>query len=91
MRIVDPPNILKEWKIYDSLRSEEVTEVWKDCVDAFILKFSKPDGFKRGVLTIRVSQSAVHHTLSTQRGVLLARMQERLGKDVVKDIRFRHG
>ena len=83
--------VLKEWHLNDPLRAEEVTAAWKEMVGPFMEKQTAPDGLKRGALTVRVLQPAIHHALRSQKVALLARLQERFGKDVVRDLKFRHG
>ena len=57
----------------------------------YVLEQTAPDAIKRGVLTVRVLQPAIHHTLMQQKVTLLKKLQQHFGADVVKDIRFRHG
>ncbi|MEY4482750.1 MAG: hypothetical protein RL693_202 [Verrucomicrobiota bacterium] len=85
------PAILKSWKLDERLHEEELSAAWLEMVGDFIAKHTAPDGLKRGVLMVRVLQPAVHHTLMMEKGRLLKRMQERFGKDTVKEVRFRHG
>ena len=50
-----------------------------------------PDSLKLGVLTVRVLQPAIHHTLLMEKARLLQRLQERFGKSTVREVKFRHG
>lgn len=85
------PQILKSWKLDEKLRSDDVTAAWRDIVGDFIARQTAPDGLKRGVLTIRVLQPAVHHTLMMEKARLMAKLQERFGSSEVRDLKFRHG
>ncbi len=85
------PGILKSWKLDGSLHTDEVSAAWQEMVGDFIAKHTAPDGLKRGVLTVRVLQPAIHHALMSEKPKLLVRLQQRFGATVVKDIRFRHG
>lgn len=85
------PALLKEWKLDEKMRLDEAASVWRAVVgNDFIARQTAPDTLKRGVLTVRVLQPAVHHTLSQQKAALLKKIQQHFG-DAVKDIRFRHG
>lgn len=85
------PQILKTWKLDERLREDDVAAAWEGIVGAFNARHTAPDGLKRGVLTVRVIQPALHHTLMMQKGTLLKRLQERFGEKEIKDLRFRHG
>jgi predicted nucleic acid-binding Zn ribbon protein len=85
------PQILKTWKLDDRLRAEEMAAAWQEIVGTFVAQHTVPDGIKRAVLTIRLAQPAIHHTLMMKKAELLQRLQERFGEKTIKDIRFRHG
>lgn len=85
------PGLLREWKLDERLQLEEAVAAWRGLVGEFIAAHTAPDGLKRGVLTIRVLQPAVHHTLSQQKARLLQNLQRRFGADKVREVRFRHG
>jgi len=85
------PQILKTWKLDDRLKAEEMAGAWQNIVGVFVAQHTAPDGIKRGVLTIRLSQPALHHTLMMRKTDLLQKLQDHFGKTTIKDIRFRHG
>ncbi|WP_050029898.1 DUF721 domain-containing protein [Verrucomicrobium sp. BvORR034] len=85
------PSLLKEWKLDEQLREDDVAAAWQEIVGEFISRHTAPDGIKRGVLTLRVLQPAIHHTLMMEKGTLLRKLQERFGSGTIRDIRFRHG
>ena len=85
------PKILQDWKLNDTLRLDEVAALWNELVGNFIAKQTSPDGLKRGVLTVRVIQPAIHHSLLSEKARLLRAMQERFGANIVRDLKFRHG
>ncbi len=85
------PRILREWKLDEKRRGEEITAAWREIVGEFFAQHTAPDAIRRGVLTIRVAQPTVHHALSMQKGRLLERLQERFGKDEVREVKFRNG
>lgn len=85
------PAILKGWKLDEKQRGEEMTAAWREIVGDFFAQHTAPDSIKRGVLTVRVLHSTIQHTLTMEKPRLLAKLQERFGKDVVRDMKFRHG
>lgn len=85
------PGVLKDWKLDDALRLDDAAAAWREIVGGFIAQQTMPDSLKRGVLTVRVLQPAIHHTLLMEKARLLQRLQERFGKSVVREVKFRHG
>lgn len=85
------PQVLKIWRLDERLRAEEMQAAWSEIVGNFIAQHTAPDGIKRGMLTIRLTQPAIHHTLMMKKAELLQRLQQRFGARTIKDIRFRHG
>jgi hypothetical protein len=85
------PRVLKEWKLDEKQRGEEIAAAWRDLVGEFFAKHTAPDMIKRGVLTVRVLHSTIHHTLMMEKRRLLAKLQEHFGVEEIKDLRFRNG
>ena len=85
------PGLLREWKLEERVRLDDAQAAWRALVGDFIAQHTAPDGLKRGVLTVRVLQPAIHHTLMQQKARLLQNLQRRFGADAVRDLRFRHG
>jgi hypothetical protein len=85
------PGMLHEWKLDERLQLDVALAAWRELVGDFIAQHTTPDGLKRGILTVRVLQPAIHHTLAQQKARLLQNLQKRFGADTVRDVRFRHG
>jgi len=83
--------VLKDLGLTDQLRLEEVVSAWKVAAGDFISRHATPDAFAKGVLTVRVSQSSVHHAMTMEKPALLRRLNEAMGGNKIKDVRFRHG
>jgi predicted nucleic acid-binding Zn ribbon protein len=76
----------------DRLRSEEVLQSWHGIVGDFVARHSSPQQLKDGVLTVRVLQPTVHFELErVWKRDILAKLRERFGKNVVRDVKFRIG
>ena len=84
-------NLMKELGMNERLRLEDVLAAWRSVAGEFIGKNSQPDGYSRGVLTVRLLQPSMHHALTLERPALIRKLNEYLGVGVVRDIRFRHG
>jgi hypothetical protein len=83
--------IVAEAGLADRMRLEEVLAAWREIVGEFLYQHSRPDSIVRGVLMIRVLQPSVHHALALERPRILKRLQERLKKSGIKDVRIKHG
>ena len=83
--------VLKDLGMMDQLRLEEVQSAWKSAAGEFISRHAAPDAFARGVLTVRVTQPSVHHAMTLEKASLLRRLNEAMGGNKIKDVRFRHG
>lgn len=83
--------VLKDLGLTDQLRLEEVVSAWKVAAGDFISRHATPDSFAKGVLTVRVMQSSVHHAMTLEKPALLRRLNEAMGGNKIKDVRFRHG
>jgi predicted nucleic acid-binding Zn ribbon protein len=60
-------------------------------VDKFVAENARPVSMKRNVLFIQVLHSTVFYELERMRGQILAKMQERFGKENIRDVQFRLG
>ncbi len=82
---------MKGLGLRDRFNEEQVFEAWNTMVDSFLAQNAKPLGLERKVLIIQVLHSTVHYELERMKGQLLQRMQAHLGKENIRDIRFRLG
>ena len=76
----------------DRLRADEVMNAWQEVVGEFVARHSAPQQLKDGVLTVRVLQPTVHFELDRfWKPQILAKLKERFGKSVVREVKFRVG
>ena len=76
----------------ERLREEEVLSAWKGIVGDFIASHSEPHQLKNGTLFVRVLQPTMHYELDRMwKPKILAKLRERFGPKIVKEIRFRIG
>ncbi len=82
--------ILPKLGLSDRLSEQQILAVWKEVVGDFLATHSLPVGLSAGVLTVQVIQPSVRYELDrTWKRDILNKLQERFGKKVVRDIRFR--
>ncbi len=75
----------------DGLDETEVRATWKELAGDFIGRHSDPVSVRDGILVLRVAQPSMKFHLEQMKPLLLERVQQRLGKERIKAIRFTHG
>lgn len=82
---------LKGLGLKDRFHEEQVFEAWAELVDSFVAQNARPVALRRKVLQIQVLHSTIHYELERMKGQILAKMQERFGKENIRDVQFRLG
>ena len=85
------PKIMAQYGLGERLQMEEIAAAWREVVGDFIARQTQPDSVSRNVLIVRVLQPTIHHAMMMEKGKILKKLTEKLGKKAVKDIRFKHG
>ena len=75
----------------ERVQEAEVLRAWKESVGDFIAAHSAPSRLKDGVLYVRVLQPTIHFEMERMRGPITAKLKERFGARVVREVRFRLG
>ncbi len=74
----------------ERLGEQQVTAAWKEVVGDFLALHSLPVALSGGILTVQVVQPSVRYELDrTWKREILSKLQERFGKKVVREVRFR--
>jgi len=79
---------LKRLGLFRGVRERMALEVWREVVGAQTARNTRPLLVRRGELLVAVSSSTWAQELSLMRSQLLARLNERLGDEVIHGIRF---
>ncbi len=85
------PALMKTLGLKERFQEEMIFEAWHSMVDNFMASNARPVALQGRTLIIQVLHAAVHYELDRMKGQLLARMQERFGKDRIREVRFRLG
>ena len=85
------PKLMARLGLAGRLRDEEIAAAWRTIAGEFAARFSHPQKMRHRTLVVAVSQPAVLWTLDRSKATLLARLQEKFGKDVIRDLRFQAG
>lgn len=73
------------------LREYEAWRVWDEVVGPQIARRARPSRIREGVLEVRVDQPVWMQQLQLMKPKILARLNERLGGEVIRDIFWRRG
>lgn len=79
---------LKRLGLFRGVRERMALEVWREVVGAPAARNTRPVLVRRGELLVSVSSSTWAQELSLMRNQLLARLNARLGGEVIHSIRF---
>lgn len=75
----------------DGIDEERLREIWREVAGELVARHAAPDSLRNGCLTLKVLQPAMRMHLEQMKGLLLARVQAKAGKDTVKSIRLSLG
>jgi hypothetical protein len=82
---------LQQSGLAGKLRAYESWRVWNEVVGPQIAAHAQPAKIRDGVLEIRVDQAVWMQQLQLMKPKILARLNERLGAEVFRDIFWRRG
>jgi predicted nucleic acid-binding Zn ribbon protein len=85
------PKLMARLGLSERLRDEEIATAWRAIAGDFASRYSNPLKMRHRILVVAVSQPAVLWTLDRSKPALLARLQEKFGRDVIRDLRFQAG
>ncbi|QQL44401.1 DciA family protein [Sulfuriroseicoccus oceanibius] len=81
--------VMQKMNLSDQMDEEEVKGAWAEVAGPFLAQQSFPDSLRAGILKVRVIQPTVKFTLERElKPQLLQRLQQKLGAQVVRDLKF---
>jgi len=83
--------ILRNAGAEDGLNEDEVRATWKELAGDFIAAHTEPVSVKSGHLVLRVTQPAMRFHLEQMKPMLLKRIQDQLGQEKIKSVKFTLG
>ena len=78
-------------KIARPLKEHKATELWPQVVSAQISKNTHPLMIKNGILTVLTASSVWAQELRYTKKEIIKKLNEKIGEEVVRDIRFSGG
>ncbi len=67
----------------------DVCREWSNMLGGHVAQYSSDAVFRNGELSVRILSSVLRNDLYMQKTLLVNKLNMRLGKDIVKSIRFR--
>lgn len=87
VKLKDILNAFRRDHKYEQHLSEiEIREVWAKEMGATISKYTSKIYFRQGILYVKLDSSVLRHELYSNREMILQRLNNALGKSVVKEI-----
>lgn len=88
-RVLD--KLFRDLEIADRLADYEIWNVWDEVVGEQVARVTKPIAFAKGKLTVQVVSAAWHHALRQESAKIAEKLNNRIGRRSVREIRFREG
>ncbi len=80
--------LLKQYQLEAGLRRGRVLALWPEIAGEMLARLTEPLRLERGELLVRAESAALAHQLTYQREEFVRRYANRLGEEVVKNVRF---
>lgn len=80
--------LVQSFGIRDKLRQYEAVNGWSMIVGPLIAKETEALKIEKGVLIVRVRKSVWRNELNIRKQEIVAKLNQAIGAEVVKDIRF---
>ena len=81
-------NLIQDYGYHSKIEEVRVFSVWKDTVGGFIARNTKPSSLIDGKFCIWVKNSVLLSELHLLSSNLIEKINSKIGKDVVKELRF---
>lgn len=78
--------LLRKLRLEEHVVNSRIREAWPSLVGTHLAVRSYPDSLRKGVLTVRVTDSATNHHICALKTEILRRLQEMAG-DAIKEIK----
>ena len=80
--------LLKSLGIENKIKQNEIIVRWPEIVGEKLSKVTTADKVEKGILFVRVTNSAWRNELIYMKTEIINRISSRLNTDIIKDIRF---
>ena len=80
---------LKKSGLDKGVEQQEALKIWTKTVGSLISKNTEPISVKHGVLVIKTTNPAWKQELQIQKTVIIKKLNNKLKKNIIKEIRFK--
>ncbi len=84
-------DIIRKLETGRGSQAEALNAGWVSAIGQENLRHAKPVELRDGILIVHVDSSSWIHKLSMEKAKILVKMKDRVGEDVIKDIKLRIG
>ena len=81
-------SMLKKFGIDNAVAQNEALNIWNEIVGKTVAKNTQPDRVEHGVIIVKVSSPTWRQELYFQKKEIIEKLNNKIGKNVIKDIRF---
>jgi predicted nucleic acid-binding Zn ribbon protein len=82
---------LSRYRLAQDTSMTQIWDIWEEALEKEIAANAKPDAFKDGILMVNVSSSAWMHQLRFLEAGIVQNINKKLGRPMIKQIRFKIG
>lgn len=83
--------VLTSLGLPNRLKEDDVLAAWSEIAGPVLAPHSQPDKLRNGTLHVRVLQPTIRFELQRQRASIAAKLREKFGESMVKDVRLLFG
>lgn len=84
-------SIIKQAGIKEGVDKDTLIDSWKEIAGEFIASNAHPQSLNNGILTLRLVQPSMKFHLEQAKPQLLRKLQQSLGKKIIRQVRFNIG
>jgi predicted nucleic acid-binding Zn ribbon protein len=84
-------DVLKKYRHETNAELVQVWQVWDNIVGNVIAQNAKPAAFKGRILLVHVTSSTWIHQLQFLKKEMIAKLNDKLGKTLIEDLKFKIG
>jgi predicted nucleic acid-binding Zn ribbon protein len=81
-------SMLKKFGIDNAVSQNKALNIWDEIVGKNVAKNTQPDRVEHGVIIVKVSSPTWRQELYFQKNEIIQKINNTIGKNVIKDIRF---
>ncbi|MFC1785246.1 DciA family protein [Candidatus Neomarinimicrobiota bacterium] len=81
-------SMLRKFGIDNAIAQNNALNIWNEIVGETVAKNTEPDRVEHGVIIIKVSSPTWRQELYFQKKEIIQKINNKIGKSVIRDIRF---